>query len=100
VALGISLVAEIVLVLLPFLLVAVFLGPLVGWLTFEVVRRVTAKRRGRYMAMVAAACIAAVGLPALMVLVISQSFMGLLINCLYLALAATSAFAWLRVDQQ
>ncbi len=100
IALGISVIAQVILVVLPFFLLAMFAGPLVGWLIFELARRATGKRRGPFMGVVVAACITLVGLPALFILLIGQDFTGLLVNGIYLALAAGSAFVWLRVDQR
>jgi MFS family permease len=90
-----------------FWIVAIFAGPIAGGIISEVIRRVISKRRGRYVALVACAAVAAGGLgmlllPALPLLLagVPGGLVRVLFNIgfwIFLALALSTTYARLRI---
>lgn len=92
--------------LIGFWLVAIFAGPFAGAVISEVIRRLISKRRGRYLALVAAGAVVLGALAALLVPVLPLLLAGrfdilarVFINIgfwIYAALAASTVYARLR----
>lgn len=92
---------------------AIFLGPIIGGIIAESMRRVSQKRRGRWMSWVAAACIVLGALlPVIFGILLIRGFLSNLqpsdflsmvlslilgrVNVVYVVLAAITAYARLR----
>ena len=94
-------------VALPLAVIAAYIIPSIGWLTIfvapfagmaiaEAVRFVTRRRRGRWMALLVAACIVAGSLPWLLAGLVSPVLWSLLWQTVYLVLAIGSAYYRLK----
>jgi hypothetical protein len=99
-ALVISTLAQGVLIFVPYFIVALFAGPLVGNAITAAIRLATAKRRGQYTALIVSGVIVGSALPCLLLYLITTDVGGLLANLIYIALAAGSAHAFLRIGQK
>lgn len=92
---------------------AIFLGPIIGGIIAEAIRRVSQKRRGRWMSWVGAVCIALGALlPVVLSILLIKGFLSNLqtsdllsvafslilgrVNVVYVVLAAITAYARLR----
>lgn len=89
--------AQLILFFIPYIIVMLFVGPVVGGLVAEAVRLATGKRRGRYTWLVVAGCLLLVSLPVLLLLVSGSAMITVLVNALYLALAVGTASTRLRL---
>lgn len=83
------------------IIIAIFVGPFAGGVISEAIRRLTGKRRGRYLALVACIAIAggALGLFLPPILLLGGRAMGSLLNFgfwVFLFLAISTTYARLR----
>lgn len=99
VSLAIGGVAQVILFLVPYLLVVLFAGVLVGGIVAEAVRLVNGKRRGQYTWLAVAASLVACSVPGFLWGLLNMDLARVLIGGVYLVLAIGAANARLRLGK-
>ncbi|MBN1890159.1 MAG: B-box zinc finger protein [Thermoflexales bacterium] len=98
-SLAIGGLAQVILFFVPFLLLVIFAGVLVGGIVAEAVRLVNGKRRGQYTWLVVGACLVACSVPGLLWGLLSMDLVRVLVGGVYLVLAVGAANARLRIGK-